>query len=98
MNVLNLSAMIISRNTIRYNHAGVPILEITLKSFSKVIEAGIERDVNLLINSIVVGDLTNVINKIPNDKEFCVSGFIALKYRNSMSLRFHLQRIINLSD
>ncbi|MBW0454458.1 MAG: primosomal replication protein N [Candidatus Kinetoplastibacterium crithidii] len=98
MNLLSLNAKILNRDSIRYNYAGIPVLEMTLSSFSKVLESNVERNINLTIKALALGALAMSLDKIPYDKEFFATGFLAPIYKNSVILRFHLQKIINSDD
>ncbi|AGF49077.1 primosomal replication protein N [Candidatus Kinetoplastidibacterium galati] len=95
MNNLEIDVTFIENKGLRYTRTGVPVLEMVLENYSKVIESGIERDIRFHILSIAIGQITDDLIIMPIGCKFSARGFIAPAYRGSALLKFHLQEIYN---
>ncbi|AFZ83680.1 primosomal replication protein N priB [Candidatus Kinetoplastibacterium blastocrithidii TCC012E] len=94
MNNLEIDVTIIENKGLRYTRAGIPVLEMLLENYSKVIESGLERKIRFQILSVAMGKITDNLIDMPMDYKFRAKGFIASAYRGSALLKFHLQEII----
>lgn len=59
MNKLQLTASIVERKPIRYTPVGVPIINCTLQHYTDVIEVGVNRQVEFMMQAIAIGNETS---------------------------------------
>jgi primosomal replication protein N len=94
VNRLELLASIAERDVLRYTPAGIPIASGKLQHASKVVEAGVERQVEFEIAAVAAGEISGRFNHAELGVIYQFSGFLARKNRNSKSLVFHIIEII----
>ncbi len=90
MNQFTCIAVINERDALRYTPAGIPIVSARLQHGSEQNEAGIRRRVELELNTVVAGELSDRFCKTPIGTLCRFSGFLARRNRNSKSLVFHV--------
>ncbi|AGF48367.1 primosomal replication protein N [Candidatus Kinetoplastibacterium oncopeltii TCC290E] len=95
MNNLEIDVTFIENKGLRYTKTGIPVLEMLLENYSKVMESGLEREVRFQILSVAIGYITDILINMPIGCKFSAKGFIAPAYRGSALLKFHLQEIYN---
>ncbi|HCY63737.1 MAG TPA: primosomal replication protein N [Oxalobacteraceae bacterium] len=93
MNRLELLATIAERDVLRYTPAGIPIASGKLLHASKVVEAGVERQVEFEIAALAAGEISGRFNQAELGVTYQFKGFLARKNRNSKSLVFHILEI-----
>lgn len=89
-NQFDLQATLVSRSTLRYTPAGVPVCEMELKHESVQIEASKPRTVQCVIDAIALGTVAVSLNKLELGSEMIWSGFIALRSHKQKKLQFHI--------
>ncbi|GAA5234657.1 primosomal replication protein N [Verticiella sediminum] len=92
MNRLQLIASVLECQPLRYTPAGVPVLEMQLEHGGTVTEAGHDRQVELTITAIALGDLARMLASTPMGTTLRVEGFLAPTRKGSSRLRLHLQQ------
>jgi len=92
MNRLVLAAELIERGAMRYTPAGLPALELKLKSDSEVSEDGQPRKVSLEIKAVAIGAITGPAKVLAMGQAAMFAGFLAAS-RNGKGLVFHVTSI-----
>jgi primosomal replication protein N len=75
---------------IRYTPAGLPVVLCILEYEGGVVEAGVERLLNLSLDSKALGDMALAIYPLPLNTTAMWTGFLAKKSKAARSLMFHL--------
>ena len=89
MNRVHLTARIVEISAIRYSPAGLPVVEALIEHDSQIEEAGIQRNVVLLLRSKAMGILAEKLALIPLQTSLVFTGFLA-NGKNSKSIVFHI--------
>jgi primosomal replication protein N len=92
MNRLVLSAHLLERGAMRYTPAGLPALDLLLKSESEVEQNGQPRKVSLEIRAVVIGEITKPALALVLGTQAIFAGFLATS-RNGKGLVFHVTAI-----
>lgn len=80
-NQLTLTALLKSREPLRYSPAGIPILNCRLVHQSEQVEAGLPRSVICEIPAVAVGEVARVLHSKQPETEWQFTGFLATKRR-----------------
>jgi primosomal replication protein N len=92
MNRLVLAAELVERGAMRYTPAGLPALDLRLKSDTEVSEDGQARKVSLEIKAIAIGAITVPAKVLAMGQAAMFAGFLAAS-RNGKGLVFHVTTI-----
>jgi len=92
MNRLVLAAQVLERSAMRYTPAGLPALDLKLKSESEVSQDGQPRKVSLEIKAVVIGAITKPAQALVLGSEAMFAGFLATS-RNGKGMVFHVTSI-----
>jgi primosomal replication protein N len=92
MNRLVLAAQVLERSAMRYTPAGLPALDLKLKSDSEVSQDGQPRKVSLEIKAVVIGAITKPAQALVLGSEAMFAGFLAPS-RNGKGMVFHVTSI-----
>ncbi|MFZ2990606.1 primosomal replication protein N [Ideonella sp.] len=92
MNRLVLEALVLERGAMRYTPAGLPALDLTLKSESEVSQDGQARKVSLEIRAVAIGAITKPALALALEAKAVFAGFLAPS-RNGKGLVFHVTEI-----
>jgi primosomal replication protein N len=92
MNRLVLAAELIERAAMRYTPAGLPALDLRLKSETEVSEDGQPRKVSLEIRAVAIGAVTQAAKALALGTPATFAGFLAAS-RNGKGLVFHVTAI-----
>lgn len=74
----------------RYTPAGLPVLDMVLEHASTVIEAGVNRTIEMTINAVALGDTAHQLSGTPMGTGLLVNGFIAPARKGSGKLVVHI--------
>ena len=91
-NFFKLTARISEVSPLRYTPAGIPALNLVLEHESEVVEAGVIRQVKLIVRAVAFGALAEVSVKSELGKLQLFTGFL-INARTSKSIVFHIQDI-----
>ncbi len=80
-NRLTLTAILLTKEPLRYSPAGVPILNCRLTHQSVQIEGGAQRRVSCEIPAVAVGEVATRLAAKEPETEWQFSGFLATKRR-----------------
>jgi len=92
MNRWVLAAQLLERGAIRYTPAGLPALDLILKSDTTVSQNGQPRKVSLEVKAVVIGELTKPALALGLGCPAIFAGFLATS-RNGKGLVYHVTSI-----
>ena len=78
------------RDALRYTPAGIAVTQAVFCHEGEVIEAGIERHVNVDVDTIAMGALAQRVAAAPLGSSAKLTGFVAARSRRSRKLRIHI--------
>lgn len=78
------------RDALRYTPAGIAVVEAVFRHEGDVIEAGVERQVSVEVDTIVVGALARRVEALALGTPAKLTGFVAPRSRRSRKLRIHI--------
>ncbi|NJD24438.1 MAG: primosomal replication protein N [Betaproteobacteria bacterium] len=93
MNRCELSGTLIERKHLRYTPAGVPVSEGRLQHRSVQTEGGSERQVEVDIPLLALGDGARYLAAAPLGGRLKVTGFLAARGRNSRTPVLHVNTL-----
>ena len=96
MNRVELIASIVEISPMRYSPSGLPVVEFRLEHESQMEEAGVSRNVKLLLKSKAVGILAEKLVLQEINTFFLFFGFLA-STANSKSVIFHIHSYQSVS-
>ena len=96
MNQTRLLARVSELSPLRYTPAGVPALNLTLEHASQVVEAGQNRQVQLVLKSVALGALAETLARVSLGSEWRFSGFLATSKKGTHPI-FHIQDIESIT-
>jgi primosomal replication protein N len=96
-NSVTLSGEITATEPLRHTPAGLPLLNLRLTHRSVQVEAGIERQTELEVGAVAVGEIAAAVSKFQAGDQVTVQGFLAAKRRMGAQLgtqlTLHITRI-----
>ena len=90
MNRLQLSAVVVQVQSLRYTPAGVPAVNLVLEHESQIVEMDTPRQVKLQLKAIAFGAQAEVLSRQGLDAVCEFHGFLA-NARNGKGVVFHIQ-------
>ena len=93
MNRLVLAATVVECGVLRYTPAGLPVLDLILKSESEATENGLLRKISLEIKAVVIGELCRQVQSMALGVSAGWAGFLAPS-RNRKGLVFHITEVV----
>ena len=90
MNLLQLSAVVVQVQSLRYTPAGIPAVNLVLEHESTVIELDTPRAVKLQIRAVAFGTLAETLSRQSLEMAGRFQGFMA-NARNGKGVVFHIQ-------
>ena len=86
------------RDALRYTPAGVPHLAFQLQHQSRQAEAGGNRDVEVVMSAVALGDPALVAAKLEKGQAIAVKGFLSRRSQRSDYPVLHISQIKLLAD
>jgi primosomal replication protein N len=93
LNCIELSGKLVERKALRYTPAGIPVSEGLLQHASAQTESGIERQVEVEIAVLALGETARWLQAAPLGGAVSVTGFLAARSRNSKTPVLHVNTI-----
>ena len=90
MNRLQLQAVVVQVQSLRYTPAGIPVLNLVLEHVSQQTEMDTPRTVQLQIRAVAFGALAERLQKQAFNEMVAFDGFLA-NARNGKGVVFHIQ-------
>lgn len=92
MNRLVLTAQLVERGAVRYTPAGLPVLDLSLKHESEVLQDGQPRKISMEIKARGVGQITQRLAGIDIGSTHGYAGFLGAQ-RNGRGVVFHITEL-----
>ena len=89
-NRVELQALLVQRESLRFSPAGIPILGATLAHSSEQSEAGSARRVELELAAVFAGKAAEAASRLALGSMLAVTGFLAPRRRHSKTLSLHV--------
>jgi primosomal replication protein N len=96
VNRFELLASVVSRDALRYTPAGVPVVNCMLSHSSEVVEAGVPRRIEMTIQALAAGGVSNCLERCALGHTVRFAGFLAHRSRHSRNLVFHITELQEL--
>jgi primosomal replication protein N len=96
LNRLVLSAEVIEKNAMRYTPAGLPVLDLTLKHESDLMQNDQIRRIVFEIKARGIGDITQALEQLELGRSQGFVGFLGAQ-RNGRGIVFHITELGPLS-
>lgn len=90
MNHLQLQAVVVQVQNLRYTPAGIPVLNLVLEHASQQTELDIPRTVQLQIRAVAFGAMAETLQRQALNEMVAFDGFLA-NARNGKGVVFHIQ-------
>ena len=74
----------------RYTPAGLPVLDLVVEHASTVIEAGVNRTIEMTLNAVALGDTAHHLVGTPMGTGLLIQGFLAPARKSSGKLVVHI--------
>ena len=95
LNDFRITAKLANKNEIRYTPAGQTVIECQRESSGTVVEAGIERKVNLNLIAVAIGKEAKILDQMQVGEIGNFQGFMAHQSIRHQALVFHITQISN---
>lgn len=89
-NLVRLTATVVTRDTLRFTPAGIPLIDLTLRHESTLIEAQLPRLVQATVDAVVLGELAREMDRLKVGQVITVTGFLANRSRRSTRVVLHV--------
>jgi primosomal replication protein N len=90
VNQLQLSAVVVQVQSLRYTPAGIPVLNIVLEHESEIVELDTPRQVKLQLRAMAFGAQAEILSRQGLDSASRFHGFLT-NARNGKGVVFHIQ-------
>jgi primosomal replication protein N len=90
VNHVDLTASVAEAQALRYTPAGIPAANFVLEHESEIVEAGMARQVKLIVKAVAFGSLAEQIGQLALGKAFRFTGFL-MNARAGKGVVFHIQ-------
>ena len=87
---MRLTATVVTRDTLRYTPAGVPLLNLTLQHESTLVEAKLPRVVQATVDAVVLGEVAREMDRLMVGQVITVTGFLANRSQRSTRVVLHV--------
>jgi primosomal replication protein N len=88
--LVELSATLVERSSVRYSPAGIPVLECLLDHRSTQLEAGLPRLVEFEVRALALGGIVTELERVAPGTGLDVEGFLAPSRKGSKTLLLHI--------
>jgi primosomal replication protein N len=78
-NTVRITGKLLEKDALRLTPARVPIVGFRIEHASRLVEAGIEREVSCEIEVRAIGPVAHRINAVPLGSQMAIEGFLAAK-------------------
>ena len=87
---MELQAVLVQREALRYSPAGIPILAATLGHASEQLEAGTVRKVEMELAAVFAGAVAESASRLALGSRLAATGFLAPRRKQSKLLSLHV--------
>jgi primosomal replication protein N len=93
LNHFTLTAILVSKDAIRFTPAGIPVMHCQLEHSGEVTEVGIARKIQMNVDAIAIGPIHKGLEQMDLGAEAVFAGFLAAKSLRNQRLVFHITHI-----
>jgi len=93
LNHFTLTALLVSKDTIRFTPAGIPVLHCQLEHAGEAMEVQMSRKVQMSVEAIAIGPVHWDVEQMDLGTEAVFEGFMAPKSLRNQRLVFHITHI-----
>ncbi|WP_114689410.1 primosomal replication protein N [Polynucleobacter necessarius] len=93
MNHFTLTAILVSKDAIRFTPAGIPVMHCQLEHSGHANEVGVARKIQMNVEAITIGPIQKDLERMDLGAEAVFEGFLASKTLRNQSLVFHITHI-----
>jgi primosomal replication protein N len=94
VNQVKLAANLLEIQPLRHTPAGLPVVRLQMTHESRVIEAGLSRQVSMTLKAVALGDIALQLANTPVGTAIRVVGFLAPQRQGSDRLVLHIQQLV----
>jgi len=93
LNHFTLTAILVSKDAIRFTPAGIPVMHCQLEHSGQVNEVGVARKIQMSVEAIAIGPIQKDLEQMDLGAEAVFEGFLAPKTLRNQRLVFHINHI-----
>jgi primosomal replication protein N len=93
LNHLTLTAILVSKDAIRFTPAGIPVMHCQLEHSGQVNEVGVPRKIQMSVEAITIGPIQKDLERMDLGTQAVFEGFLAPKTLRNQRLVFHITHI-----
>ena len=93
MNHFTLTAILVSKDAIRFTPAGIPVMHCQLEHSGQANEVGVARKIVMTVEAIAIGPIQKDLEQMDLGTEAVFEGFLAPKTLRNQRLVFHINHI-----
>jgi primosomal replication protein N len=93
LNHFTLTAILVSKDAIRFTPAGIPVMHCQLEHSGQANEAGGARKIQMSVEAIAIGSIQKELDQMDLGAEAVFEGFLAPKTLRNQRLVFHINHI-----
>ena len=93
MNHFTLTAILVSKDAIRFTPAGIPVMHCQLEHSCQANEVGVARKIQMSVEAIAIGPMQKDLERMDLGAEAVFEGFLAPKTLRNQRLVFHITHI-----
>ncbi|MBU3582733.1 primosomal replication protein N [Polynucleobacter sp. 15G-AUS-farblos] len=93
MNHFTLTAILVSKDAIRFTPAGIPVMHCQLEHSGQANEVGVARKIQMSVEALAIGPIQKDLEQMDLGTEAVFEGFLAAKTLRNQRLVFHITHI-----
>jgi primosomal replication protein N len=93
LNHFTLTAILVSKDAIRFTPAGIPVMHCQLEHSGQANEVGVARKIWMNVEAITIGPIQKDLERMDLGTEAVFEGFLAPKTLRNQRLVFHITHI-----
>jgi primosomal replication protein N len=93
LNHFTLTAILVSKDAIRFTPAGIPVMHCQLEHSGQANEVGVARKIQMSVEALAIGPIQKDLERMDLGTEAVFEGFLAPKTLRNQRLVFHINHI-----
>ena len=93
MNHFTLTAILVSKDAIRFTPAGIPVMHCQLEHSGQANEVGVARKIQMSVEALAIGPIQKDLEQMDLGAQAVFGGFLAPKTLRNQRLVFHITHI-----
>ena len=94
MNHFTLTAILVSKDAIRFTPAGIPVMHCQLEHSGQANEVGVARKIQMSVEALAIGPIQKDLEQMDLGAQAVFEGFLAPKTLRNQKLVFHINHIL----